>query len=109
MPLRIVKAIVGVVLIVALPILSSQYIPIGIGAVACAYLAAGMARKTELKTIDWIPVLGGIFGAVLSLYLYAAALGSVRRLDLGSALAGIVCGILMGSGVALIMSTRRSN
>ena len=104
MALRIAKAIVGVALILALPILSSDYIPIEIGAAACACLAAGLGRKTELKTIDWIPALGGILGALLSMYIYAKLLGIVDRLDVGSAGAAIVSGILTGCGVALIMS-----
>ena len=105
---RIVKALVGAVLITALPFLNSDWIPVVMGAVACAYLAAHTARKTMRKTSDWTYVLGGIFGALLSLYIYAAFLGAVDRLDVGSAGAGIVSGILAGGGVALIMSARRS-
>ncbi len=105
---RIVKTLVGAVLIAAWPFLNSTYIPIVMGAVACAYLAAHTARKTKRKTSDWTYVLGGTFGALLSMYIYAAFLGVVHNLDVGSAGVGIVSGSLVGSGVALIMSARRS-
>jgi len=105
---RIVKTLVGAVLIAAWPFLNSTYIPIVMGAVACAYLAAHTARKTMRKTSDWTYVLGGTFGALLSMYIYAAFLGVVHNLDVGSAGVGIVSGSLVGSGVALIMSATRS-
>ena len=41
---RIVKALVGAVLIAALPFLNSDWIPVVMGAVACAYLAAHTVR-----------------------------------------------------------------
>ncbi len=105
---RIVKTLVGAVLIAGQPFLNFDYIPIVMGAVACAYLAAHTARKTMRKTSDWTYVLGGTFGALLSMYIYAAFLGVVHNLDVGSAGVGIVSGSLVGSGVALIMSARRS-
>ncbi len=104
---RIVKTLVGAVPIAGLPFLNSAYIPIVMGAVACAYLATHTARKTMRKTSDSTYVLGGIFGALLGLYIYAAFLGVVHNLDVGSAGVGIVSGILVGGGVALIMSARR--
>jgi hypothetical protein len=92
---RIVKVIVGAVLIVALPFLSFDYIPIVVGAVACACLSAHMAGKSMRKTSDSTYVLGGIFGALLSMYIYAAFLGIVDHLDVGSAGVGIFSGILV--------------